>query len=58
LVDETGIYVRAMRGDQCGSFDIAHLDYASLMRWLRSGDGIAERTVALLLGHREGADER
>jgi hypothetical protein len=52
---ETGIFVRAQ--DQSGgwhSADIAHLDKASLLAWLRSRGGnnpMAEDTVGILLGH-------
>ena len=54
---ETGIYVRAREGEKWGSHDIAHLDAASLLIWLRSRGGEnawAENTVGSLLGH-EGA---
>lgn len=56
----TGILVRALfpdeRGapDRVGNADIAWLTKVSLLAWLRSrgGDnGLAERTVAILLGH-------
>jgi len=49
----TGIYVRAMRDNIPGSYDIATLDRDSLFRWLRSRGGAnpwAENIVAALLG--------
>lgn len=50
--DETGIYVRAELGGNYGSFDIATLDAASLLRFCHrlDKDGLAIM-VALLLGH-------
>lgn len=55
---ETGIYVRAQTSTGAWvSADIAHLDRASLMAWLRSRGGDnpwAENTVAVLLGHENG----
>lgn len=50
----TGIYVRAQLGETWGSFDIAELDKASLLDWLRSDGGsnkLAENTVGIILGH-------
>ena len=49
----TGIYVRALRDNIPGSYDIATLDRDSLFRWLRSRGGAnpwAENIVAVLLG--------
>jgi hypothetical protein len=51
---QTGIYVRAKRGDRYFNVDIAELDKASLLAWLRSrgGDNAwAENTVGIILGH-------
>lgn len=48
--DATGIYVRAQRDGKWASVDIAELDRASLLAWLRSG-GREEQVVLLLLGH-------
>ncbi len=48
---ETGIFVRAIRGDRWVSADIADLDRASLIAWLRSEKQIAMNTVLALLGH-------
>jgi hypothetical protein len=51
----TGIYVRALRDNIPGSYDIATLDRDSLFRWLRSRGGAnpwAENVVAVLLGHK------
>ena len=50
----TGIYVRAKRAQKWDSVDIAELDHASLILWLRSRGGAnewAENVVAVLLGH-------
>ena len=53
--DSTGIYVRAQ--DDTGAWrtvDIASLDKASLLVWIRSGGGVnrlAENVVGALLGH-------
>lgn len=51
----TGIYLRARGPDgSWGSYDIAALNYASLIAWLRSRGGLnplAESLVAILLGH-------
>lgn len=55
--DTTGIYVRAKREDGWDSVDIAELDAASLLAWLRSRGGEnpwAESVVATLLGHEVG----
>ncbi|MFG7180692.1 hypothetical protein ACGYQ5_14285 [Burkholderia pseudomallei] len=51
-VDETGIYVLAEWKGHYGSFDIATLDTASLLRFCQRLDkhGLAV-LVALLLGH-------
>ena len=50
-----GVYVRAYApGGGVGSYDIAHLDKASLRAWLlsRGGDNpLAENVVGVLLGH-------
>lgn len=54
---ETGIFVRVEYNEAWMSIDIAHLDRASLMTWLRSRGGDnpwAENTVAVLLGHKDG----
>jgi hypothetical protein len=51
---ETGIYVRAKEGTRWVNADIAHLDAASLLTWLRSRGGDnpwAEDCVGILLGH-------
>lgn len=51
---ETGIYVRAKRNGEWGSYDIGELTAASLIAWLRSGGGrnpIAEAVVMALLDH-------
>lgn len=51
----TGIYVRAMLGvGTWGTYDIAQLDKASLLAFLRQRGGDnpwAEDTVGILLGH-------
>lgn len=47
----TGIYVRARDASGWGTYDIAQLTRESLMTWLRSDDRLAERVVAMLLGH-------
>jgi hypothetical protein len=55
---ETGIFVRVEHNGTFASVDIAHLDRDSLMAWLRSRGGDnpwAENTVAILLGHKDGA---
>lgn len=54
LHGSTGIYVRAELDGEIGNFDIAELDSASLLTWLRSrgGDNLwAEDTVGIILGH-------
>ncbi len=51
---ETGIFVRAMYLGTWGSHDIAHLDRASLLQWLRSRgekNEWAEGVLLHLLGH-------
>ncbi len=51
---QTGIYVRAKRGEKWDSVDIAELSPESLLEWLRSRGGEnewAEGTVFALLGH-------
>jgi hypothetical protein len=53
-VTETGIFVRAKVGDKWDIVDIAELDKASLLAWLRSRGGDnqwAENCVGMLLGH-------
>ncbi len=51
-VPATGINVRAMNAQgQWAAVDIAQLDRASLLRWMASSGGTAERVVGLLLGH-------
>lgn len=56
----TGIYVRAQTGTgDWMSVDLSQLDRNSLMEWLRSRGGDnpwAEETVAILLGHNQGAE--
>jgi hypothetical protein len=50
----TGILVRAKLGGVVGNYDIAELDKASLLAWLRSRGGDnpwAEDVVGILLGH-------
>lgn len=50
----TGIYVRAKEGDRFVNADIAQLDKASMLEWLRSRGGAnewAENTVGILLGY-------
>lgn len=37
--DETGVVVRAKRGERWGNYDVAHLDKASMLEWLRSRGG-------------------
>lgn len=52
--DATGIYVRAKRANKWDTVDIAELNKASLLAWLRSRGGEnpwAENTVGQLLGH-------
>ncbi len=52
--DIVGIPIRAKFDGNWGTYDINHLDRASLMIWLRSRGGQndwAENTVAILLGH-------
>jgi hypothetical protein len=55
LDGQTRIYVRAQTPDgKWHSVDIALLDHASLLQWLRSRGGSnpwAENTVCILLGH-------
>jgi hypothetical protein len=62
----TGIYVRAKEGDRFVNADIAQLDKASMLEWLRSRGGAnewAENVVGILLGYgtlhplRPGDDE-
>ena len=51
---ETGIYVRAKHNGKWFNADIAELDKASLLAWLRSRGGEnkwAESVVGTLLGH-------
>ena len=52
---ETGIPVRAaILGAEYLSYDLVHLDTASLKAWLKSRGGTnewAEETVMILLGH-------
>lgn len=50
--NETGIYVRAVLGDEWGSYDIATLRRDSLNRWLRENPENGCRATLLLLGHR------
>jgi len=52
---ETGIYIRATHEGKWGSHDLAHLDRASLIRWLERDPDLAERTVLALLRHTEEA---
>ena len=49
----TGIFVRAIgTNGRWGSYDIAQLDRASLLAWIRRGNmAFLERLVASLLGH-------
>lgn len=50
----TGIFVRAKHAGKWGNFDIAELDRASLLSWLRSRGGDnrwAEETVGIILGY-------
>ena len=50
--DCTGIFVRAKEEDGAwDSVDIAMLKKESLLAWLRSREGLAERTVLTLLGY-------
>lgn len=49
----TGIYVRATDGEAWDSHDVATLDRDSLARWLRQGEGLADRCLLLLLGHEQ-----
>lgn len=51
---ETGIPIRARTPGGFDTHDIAHLDRASLLAWLRSRGGdnpFAEDVVGILLGH-------
>jgi hypothetical protein len=48
---QTGIFVRATLNGKWGSYDIAELYKPSLLEWLRSGEGMAERVLVLLLDH-------
>ena len=51
---DTGIYVRAKRGQKWGNYDIVMLTKDSLQAWLRSRGGQnewAESVVFILLGH-------
>lgn len=52
---ETGIFIRAKKGERWGSYDLAALDRDSVMRWLEQDEGMARRVVLLLLGHEGGA---
>ncbi len=58
----TSIYVRAMADGEWGNHDIAVLDKASLLMWLRSRGGdnpFAEDVVGILLFHGQlGLHER
>jgi hypothetical protein len=47
----TGIYVLAMHNGAWIAADIAELDTASLLEWLRGDTLLAEAVVATLLGH-------
>jgi hypothetical protein len=47
----TGIYVRAELAGEYGSHDIADLTRESLVDWLRSRPGWAEKVLLMLLGH-------
>jgi hypothetical protein len=50
----TGIYLRARAAGVWCSADLAHLERASVLRWLRSRGGnnlLAENCVLILLGH-------
>lgn len=48
----TNIFVRAENGPGVWeSVDIANLTKESLIEWLESEDGLATRTLCLLLGH-------
>ena len=53
--EKTGIYIRAQLPDGgWETADIAHLDRASLLSWLKSAGGdnrIAENCVGVLLGY-------
>lgn len=54
LDQATGIFVRATLEGRWGSYDIAELDRASLLTWLRSRGGAnpwAENVVLAMLGH-------
>jgi hypothetical protein len=56
ILIETGIYVRAKYPStgRWDSVDIASLDKASLLNWLKSRGGdnkLAENVVGILLGH-------
>ena len=54
----TGFFVRAKLRDVWGTYDIVHLERASLIRWLRSRGGKnawAESVVLALLGHEHTA---
>lgn len=54
----TGIYVRAKDPeDGCwGAHDLAELDRASLLEWLRTEPGRAEQVVLVLLEHPQEPD--
>lgn len=50
----SGIYIRAQLEEKWGRHDLATLDKASVLEWLRSRGGeneLAENTVGILLGH-------
>jgi hypothetical protein len=53
-INNTGIWVRALRNDKWESVDIVFLDKDSLLSWLKSRGGdnrYAEDCVGILLGH-------
>lgn len=52
--NKTNIFVRARKGQEFVSVDIAELDRASLLAWLRSrgGENVwAENVIGILLDH-------
>lgn len=55
VLEDTGVYVRAMREGAWVSADIAHLDRGSLLQWLKrdeagNGESIAVRLVLRWMG--------
>lgn len=50
-LQESGIYIRAIRGDRWDSVDLAHLTLESARAWLESGNSRYVEVTLYLLGH-------